>query len=74
MGVEDAIRRKVTNEAGLAFVDRNGEKQAEFPADKEGGMSFTSDIEILRGELAKIFYDKSWRKGRERSSMCLEIM
>lgn len=63
MAVEDAICSKVTNEAGLAFVDGNGKKQAEFLADKEGGMSFTSDIEILRRELAKIFYDKSLEKG-----------
>ena len=57
MGVEEAIRSKTTQEAGLAFVDSNGKACAEFPVDKEGGMSFTSEIEILRRELAQIFYD-----------------
>lgn len=59
MGLEDAIRSKTTNEAGLAFVDTNGKRLAEFPVDEKGGMSFTCDIEIVRAELAKIFYDAS---------------
>jgi 2-polyprenyl-6-methoxyphenol hydroxylase-like FAD-dependent oxidoreductase len=57
MGVEEAIRAKTTKEAGLAFVDSNGKTCGEFPVDQEGGRSFTSEIEILRGELAQIFYD-----------------
>jgi len=57
MGVEEVIRSKTTKEAGLAFVDSNGETCGEFPVDQKGGASFTSDIEILRGELAQIFYD-----------------
>ena len=57
MGLEEAIRSKTTNEAGLAFVDSQGEICGEFPVDKEGGASFTSEYEILRGELAQIFYD-----------------
>jgi 2-polyprenyl-6-methoxyphenol hydroxylase-like FAD-dependent oxidoreductase len=55
MGVEEAIRSKTTKEAGLAFVDSNGKICGEFPVDTEGGASLTSEIEILRGELAQIF-------------------
>jgi len=60
MGLEDAIRSKTTKEAGLAFVNSHGRKIGQFPVDENGGgMSFTSDIEILRGELSQIFYDAS---------------
>lgn len=59
MGVEEIIRSKTTKEEGLAFVDSNGKRIAEFPVDHESGASFTCDIEILRGELNQIFYDKS---------------
>ncbi|KAG4428271.1 hypothetical protein IFR05_016247 [Cadophora sp. M221] len=44
-------------EAGLAFVDETGKRLAEFPVREDGGRSFTSDIEILRGEMAGVFYE-----------------
>jgi len=55
MGLEETVRSKTAKEAGLAFVDTNGKRLAEFPVDEKGGMSFTCDIEIVRAELAKIF-------------------
>ncbi len=59
MDLEEAVRSKTTKEAGLAFMDTNGKRLAEFPVDEKGGMSFTCEIEIVRAELAKIFYDAS---------------
>lgn len=59
MGVEETIRSRTTKEEGLAFVDSSGKRIAEFPVDYENGASFTCDIEILRGDLNQIFYDKS---------------
>ena len=59
MGLEETVRSKTTKEAGLAFMDTNGKRLAEFPVDEKGGMSFTCEIEIVRAELAKIFYDAS---------------
>lgn len=56
MDLLETIRSKTTNEKGLLFVDTNGKTKAEFPVE-ENGNSFTSDIEILRGDLAKILYD-----------------
>lgn len=56
MGLEETIRSKVTHEIGLQFVDKNGSPKASFPVE-ENGNSFTSDIEILRGDLAEIFYE-----------------
>lgn len=56
MGLEDAIRRTTVKEKGLRFVDASGKNRASFPAAAEGGSSkgFTSEIEILRGELAAV--------------------
>ncbi|KUJ23171.1 FAD/NAD(P)-binding domain-containing protein [Mollisia scopiformis] len=59
MGLEEAVRSRTTEEAGLQFVTGNGKPIATFPVDKETGMSFSSDIEILRGELAKVIYEKT---------------
>ncbi|KAK2627992.1 hypothetical protein QTJ16_002638 [Diplocarpon rosae] len=59
MNLEATIRSKTTKEAGLAFVDSRGRPFATFPVDEKGGRSFTSDVEIVRGELAQIVYDAS---------------
>lgn len=57
MGLEGIVRSKTTHEQGLAFVDKKGKVHASFGVDTASGQSFSSDIEILRGELASIFYD-----------------
>ncbi|KAI9825925.1 MAG: hypothetical protein M1819_000444 [Sarea resinae] len=64
MELEDAIRSKTTKEQGLAFVDKYGKTRAEFPVDTTGGRSFVSDIEILRGQLAEIFYNATRKSTR----------
>lgn len=56
MGVEEDIRSKTTREEGLAFVDSDGRRMAEFPV-RTGEMSFTSEFEILRENLVKTFYN-----------------
>ncbi|KFF23700.1 FAD-dependent monooxygenase [Chryseobacterium vrystaatense] len=55
MGIEKEILAANTGELGLQFVNRNNEVEAEFPA--EGNDSFTSEAEILRGDLVNILYD-----------------
>lgn len=55
MGIEKQILAANTGEIGLQFVDRNNKVKAEFPS--EGGNSFTSEAEILRGDLVNILYD-----------------
>ncbi|KAL1310784.1 hypothetical protein AAFC00_001029 [Neodothiora populina] len=57
MGLEDVIRSKTTDERGLAFIDSTGKTRAAYGVDASGGDSFSSDIEILRGDLASIFYE-----------------
>lgn len=58
MGLEDIVKAKTTQEKGLAFVNTSGKRIGSFPVEP-GGMSFTSEFEILRGELSKILYDSS---------------
>ncbi|PLW18007.1 hypothetical protein PCANC_07157 [Puccinia coronata f. sp. avenae] len=57
MGVEEEIRRRTTKEVGLKFVDSNNRSWGAFPQTDEG--SFTSEFEIVRGELATVFYEAS---------------
>jgi 2-polyprenyl-6-methoxyphenol hydroxylase-like FAD-dependent oxidoreductase len=55
MGIEKEILAANTGEIGLQFVNRDNKVKAAFPADGAG--SFTSEAEILRGDLVSILYN-----------------
>ncbi|MDO7874402.1 FAD-dependent monooxygenase [Hymenobacter sp. ASUV-10] len=55
MGVEDRIRAANTGELGLQFIGPQGEVAAAFP--KDGEVSGTRELEILRGDLVDILYN-----------------
>jgi 2-polyprenyl-6-methoxyphenol hydroxylase-like FAD-dependent oxidoreductase len=57
MGLMDQVRRSNTTEKGSQFVDPKGRTFAPFPVKKDSMTSFTSEFEILRGDLAAIFYE-----------------
>lgn len=58
MGIFDRIVDKSSHEEGTEFVDANNRAVARFGVDQSGkGDSLTSDVEILRGELAGILID-----------------
>lgn len=58
MGVEGEIRKKSTKEEGMQMLDMNGKEIATFRATGRTDIqSMTSEYEIFRGELAKIFID-----------------
>ena len=58
MGAEQEIRNQTTNEEGVQFVEANGKPVATFRATgKSDFQSITSEFEIFRGALAKIFID-----------------
>ncbi|KAI9049745.1 hypothetical protein LZ554_005897 [Drepanopeziza brunnea f. sp. 'monogermtubi'] len=59
MGLFDAIRARSSHEAGIAFVDGASRPFARFGVDlaSGNGASMTCDIEILRGDLARILYE-----------------
>lgn len=56
MGIQDVIRSKGTTEVGLRFVDDSGQTVFQNDVDRKHGRSFTSENEILRGDLADILY------------------
>ena len=59
MGLEEIVKSKTTNEQGISFIDSSGKSRAKFGLDPtaSNGRTFTSEFEILRGDLAQIFYD-----------------
>jgi 2-polyprenyl-6-methoxyphenol hydroxylase-like FAD-dependent oxidoreductase len=57
MGVEDAVRERTTKEVGLKIVDSNNKVCAAFAQSNDG--SPTKEFEIVRGELATVFYESS---------------
>lgn len=63
MGIEDAVRKAGTGETGLQFVDDHGQVKAQFGSDAMGGEGPTAELEILRGDLGKILFDRT----RERT-------
>lgn len=59
MEIEDAIRAATTGEQGLRFVDDHDVTKAEFPAENADTTGFTKELEVLRGDLAQILYDRT---------------
>lgn len=59
MGLEQAFRSKSAPELGMQLVDKSGKRRAFFPANKsaKGLQSFTSEFEIMRGDLCSLMYD-----------------
>ncbi|KZM20630.1 oxidoreductase [Ascochyta rabiei] len=58
MGLLDAVRDKATTEEGVQFVHADGKTKATFAASGNvEAQSATSEFEVLRGDLAKIFMD-----------------
>ncbi|WP_329425157.1 FAD-dependent monooxygenase [Streptosporangium sp. NBC_01495] len=54
MGILDDIRREQTNMGAMAYVNGAGKKISSMPADV-----FSGDVEILRGDLARILYERT---------------
>ncbi|ROW03005.1 hypothetical protein VMCG_05778 [Cytospora schulzeri] len=60
LGLEAAVRASTTGEAGVQFVDENNTVWAQLAADTSGKYQTpTSDIEILRGRLAELLWERS---------------
>ncbi|CAM0141720.1 hypothetical protein VKS41_006068 [Umbelopsis sp. WA50703] len=59
MGLLNAIRSKVVDEEGISFVDSQNRTKATIMANKsgKGAQSFTSEYEIMRGDLVRVLYD-----------------
>ena len=57
MGLTEQVRRFNTTEKGTQFIDSTGKAIAKFPVNEGSSVSFTSEFEILRGDLAAVLYD-----------------
>jgi 2-polyprenyl-6-methoxyphenol hydroxylase-like FAD-dependent oxidoreductase len=57
MGLMPAVTANRVDERGWALVDKRGRRRAEMPADMFGGEGVVAEIEIARGDLARILYE-----------------
>lgn len=59
MGLLDAVRSRLVDEPGVAFVDSHGNAKATIMANTsgQGAQSLTSEYEIMRGDLVRILYE-----------------
>lgn len=59
LGLEDAALAAGTGEEGTVWVDADGTEVAWFGVDDVEGDGPTAEMEILRGDLAKLLYDRA---------------
>jgi 2-polyprenyl-6-methoxyphenol hydroxylase-like FAD-dependent oxidoreductase len=59
MGLEDAVRAAGTGELGTQFVGDDGEVIASFDAGENDTDGATAELEILRGELGRLLYERT---------------
>ncbi len=57
MGLEQAALARGTGEEGTAWIDAHGRAVATFRTDALQGEGPTAELEILRGDLARLLYD-----------------
>ncbi|KZL66581.1 FAD binding domain protein [Colletotrichum tofieldiae] len=60
MGIEEEFRAKSAPEQGLQFVNSSGKLLAQFQSGNDSGkglQNFTTDYEIMRGDLCRIIYN-----------------
>ncbi|MER0449957.1 FAD-dependent monooxygenase [Streptomyces sp. Edi4] len=59
MGLLDAVRAKLVDEAGVAFINSRGRTRATIMANTSGRgrQTLTSEYEIMRGDLVRILHD-----------------
>jgi len=56
-GLEEAVRAATTGEVGTRFLGEGGRVVAEFPAQRSDTVGPTAELEVLRGDLARILVD-----------------
>ncbi|NTE89464.1 FAD-dependent monooxygenase [Agrobacterium rubi] len=57
MGLEQSALERGTGEEGTVWVDEDGESVARFVTDELGSDGPTAEMEILRGDLARLLYE-----------------
>lgn len=60
MGLREAVAAATTTELGMRFTRPDGSAAASFPVSRSGRADGpTAELEILRGQLSKILYDRT---------------
>ncbi|KAM3481160.1 hypothetical protein MY5147_000793 [Beauveria neobassiana] len=75
MGLDAAFKEKAAPEQGLQFVDSVGRRLAYLAANTSGTgkQNFTSEYEIMRGDLCQLFHDASLKRGKVKYMFDLTI-
>ncbi|KAI0872695.1 hypothetical protein GGS24DRAFT_466455 [Hypoxylon argillaceum] len=65
MGLQEAFEAQVAPEKGVQLVDKKGRRRAFFPstAPGEGVQNFTTEFEIMRGNMCRILHDAAAKYG-----------
>lgn len=66
MGLEQAALDRGTGEEGTVWIDRDGAVAAQFLADETATDGPTAEMEILRGDLARLLYEPAAEHARYR--------
>lgn len=74
MGLEDKILANTTQEQGIAFVDQHNRTQAFIGVDAFDGDGPIAELEILRGELAKLLIEHSQDRVTYRFGDCIDAI
>jgi 2-polyprenyl-6-methoxyphenol hydroxylase-like FAD-dependent oxidoreductase len=76
MGLEQSFRSKAASEQGIQMVDSTGKRRGYFPANKsgKGAQSFTSEFEIMRGDLCRIIHDATKDRAKYVFGTSVEII
>jgi 2-polyprenyl-6-methoxyphenol hydroxylase-like FAD-dependent oxidoreductase len=72
MGFLDTIKSFHTTERGLRMVDSDGRTLKVFPQDTEKDEALTKELEILRSDLAKVFYQSSHLETEYRFGLTIQ--
>lgn len=62
MGLEQKVRESGTGETGIRFVDGDDKSIAQFDVEDTGADGPTAELEILRGDLARVLFDACGEK------------
>lgn len=66
LGLEAAALKHGTGEEGTAWVNEDGSEAARFDVDDSGSDGPTAEMEILRGDLARLLYDAAKNRATYR--------
>lgn len=74
MGILEDIRKNAVDEGGLQWVDSEGRQKALLARNDsgKGRQSFTSEFEVMRGDLCRIIYDATKEKTQYRFGTSIE--